>query len=60
MREKAISGMQDEAYWRDTSVREEKSVSDSHVAVQTEQELSDSAVQTTTKQEMVPLPVSDF
>ena len=52
--------MQGEADWRDTSVREEKSVSDSHVGVQTEQELSNSAVQTTTKQEMVPLPVSDF
>ena len=60
MREKAISGMQGEADWRDTSVREEKSVSDSHVGVQTEQELSDSAVQTNYKQEMVPLPVSDF
>ena len=60
MREKAISGMQGEVDWRDTSVREEKSVSNSHVAVQTEQELSDSAIQTTTKQKMVPLPVSDF
>ena len=45
MRE-VISGMQAEADWRDTGVREEKSVSDSHVGVQTEQELSDSAVQT--------------
>ena len=54
----AISGMQGEADWRDTSVQEVKSVSDSHVGVQTEQELSDSAVQTTTKQKMVLLPVS--
>ena len=52
--------MQDEADWRDTGVREEKCVSDSHVGVQTDQELNDSAVQTTTKQKMVPLPVSDF